>query len=107
MAEVHSGQDYVLCSGWATLDVARAESPRRVAHLVIDSLFGWCDVVTPEAQFCDQFGPVVRLVRLSRRYEGPCLRTNVSYSTTRLKHAIERIHICWNLNCHLALSETA
>jgi hypothetical protein len=40
-----------------------------------ESAFGWCDFVTsiepsgPCAEFCDHFGPVVRLTRVGRRYE--------------------------------------
>ena len=53
-----------------------------------ESPFGWCDFITsaepdgPCAEFCDHFGPVVRLTRVDRRYEVTCLRTGASKRTT-------------------------
>ncbi len=71
-----------------------------------ESPFGWCDVVTssgpngPCAEFCDHFGPVVRLTRAGRRYEVTCLRTDVHTRTAKLKRAAELIRGRWNLRAH-------
>jgi hypothetical protein len=71
-----------------------------------ESPFGWCDVATaagpegPVAQFCDHFGPVVRLKRAGRRYEVTCLRSDISNRTTKLKRAVELVRIRWNLRAY-------
>jgi len=63
-----------------------------------ESPFGWCDFVTrteasgPCAEFCDHFGPVVRLRRIARRYEVVCLRTGAINRTADLKRAAALIH---------------
>jgi len=67
-----------------------------------ESPFGWCDFVTstgqggPCAEFCDHFGPVVRLMRVDRRYEVTCLRTGASKRTTNLGRAAAFIRARWS-----------
>ncbi len=67
-----------------------------------DSPFGWSDFVTrtetrgPCAEFCDHFGPVVRLRRVARRYEVTCLRTTAMNRTANLNRAIALIRVRWN-----------
>jgi hypothetical protein len=67
-----------------------------------ESPFGWCDFVTrtesdgPCAEFCDHFGPVVRLRRIERRYEVACLRTGVVNRTSDLKRAAALIRARWS-----------
>jgi hypothetical protein len=67
-----------------------------------ESPFGWCDFVTstgpggPCAEFCDHFGPVVRLMRVDRRYEVTCLRTGASKRTTNLSRAAIFIRARWS-----------
>ena len=67
-----------------------------------ESPFGWCDFVThtdadgPCAEFCDHFGPVVRLRRVMRRYEVVCLRTGAINRTADLKRATALIRSRWN-----------
>jgi hypothetical protein len=67
-----------------------------------DSPFGWCDYVThtdavgPFAEFCDHFGPVVRLRRTARRYEVTCLRTSAMNRTADLNRAVALVRLRWN-----------
>ena len=71
-----------------------------------ESPFGWCDFITstepsgPCAEFCDHFGPVVRLTRIDRRYEVTCLRTGASKRTTNLGRAAELIRAPWSAGVH-------
>jgi hypothetical protein len=67
-----------------------------------ESPFGWCDFVTsnegstPCAEFCDHFGPVVRLRRIARRYEIACLRTGAVNRTADLQRAAALVRARWN-----------
>ena len=67
-----------------------------------ESPFGWCDFVTstgpggPCAEFCDHFGPVVRLMRVDRRYEVTCLRTGASKRTTNMGRAASFVRVRWS-----------
>lgn len=71
-----------------------------------DSPFGWCDFITsteprgPCAEFCDHFGPVVRLTRVDRRYEVTCLRTGALKRTTSLGSAAALIRARWSAGVH-------
>jgi hypothetical protein len=71
-----------------------------------ESPFGWCDFITsaepdgPCAEFCDHFGPVVRLTRVDRRYEVTCLRTGASKRTTNLERAAALIRARWSAGVH-------
>ncbi len=71
-----------------------------------ESPFGWCDFITsaepdgPCAEFCDHFGPVVRLTRVDRRYEVTCLRTGASKRTTNLERAAGLIRARWSAGVH-------
>jgi len=64
---------------WARLELKTMRVLRRL--LGNESPFGWCDFITstessgPCVEFCDHFGPVIRLARVDRRYEITCLRT--------------------------------
>ena len=66
-----------------------------------ESPFGWCDFVTsiepsgPCAEFCDHFGPVVRLTRVDRRYEVTCLRIGAPKCTANLGRAATLIRARW------------
>ena len=76
---------------WVWLELKMMGVLRRL--LGNESPFGWCDFITstelsgPCAEFCDHFGPVVRLRRVDRRYEVTCLRTGASKHTTNLERA--------------------
>jgi len=67
-----------------------------------ESPFGWCDFVTrngpegPLVEFCDHFGPVVRLRRLDRRYEVACLRTGAVNRTADLSRAAALVRARWS-----------
>ena len=67
-----------------------------------ESPFGLCDFITstglsgPCAEFCDHFGPVVRLMRVDRRYEVTCLRTGASKRTTNLGRVASFVRARWS-----------
>jgi hypothetical protein len=71
-----------------------------------ESPFGWCDFVTsiepsgPCTEFCDHFGPVVRLTRVGRRYEITCLRTGAAKRTANLGRAATLIRARWKHGIH-------
>ena len=85
---------------WLWLEINTMCAPRRV--LGNESPFGWCDFVThneptgPAADFCDHFGPVVRLRRDGRRYEVSCLRTGAVNRTADLNRAAALVRARWN-----------
>ena len=54
----------------------------------------------PCAEFCDHFGPVVRLMRAGRRYQVTCLRTGVPKRTANLGRAATLIRARWNAGVH-------
>ena len=54
----------------------------------------------PSAEFCDHFGPVVRLNRIGRHYEVACLRTGATNRTADLKRAAALIRVRWNARLH-------
>jgi hypothetical protein len=88
---------------WVWLELKMMGVLRRL--LGNESPFGWCDFITstepssPCADFCDHFGPVVRLSRVDRRYEVTCLRTGASKRTTNLERAAALIRARWNAGC--------
>jgi len=84
---------------WLLLELNMMNVLRRL--LGNESPFGWCDFVTsiepsgPCAEFCDHFGPVVRLTRVGRRYEITCLRTGAAKRTANLGRAATLIRARW------------
>ena len=89
---------------WLLLELNMMNVLRRL--LGNESQFGWCDFVTsiepsgPCAEFCDHFGPVVRLTRVGRRYEVTCLRTGALKRTTNLERAAALIRARWSAGVH-------
>ena len=89
---------------WVWLELKMMGVLRRL--LGNESPFGWCDFITstepsgPCAEFCDHFGPVVRLTRVDRRYEVTCLRTGASKRTTNLERAAALIRARWSAGVH-------
>lgn len=89
---------------WVWLELKTMGVLRRL--LGNESPFGWCDFITstessgPCAEFCDHFGPVVRLTRVDRRYEVTCLRTGASKRTTNLGRAAALIRARWSAGVH-------
>jgi len=85
---------------WLGLEIDTLCALRRVPGN--ESPFGWCDFVTrteadgPCAEFCDHFGPVVRLRRVGRRYEVACLRTGAANRTADLRRAAVLIRARWS-----------
>ena len=85
---------------WVWLELKMLGVLRR--SLGNESPFGWCDFTTstepngPSAEFCDHFGPIVRLTRVDRRYEVTCLRTGASKRTTNLGRAAALITGRWS-----------
>jgi hypothetical protein len=84
---------------WLLLELNLMNVLRRL--LGNESPFGWCDFVTsiepsgPCAEFCDHFGPVVRLTRVGRRYEVTCLPTDAPKRTANLGRAATLIRARW------------
>lgn len=91
-------------SQWLLPEVDMMNVLRRL--LGNESPFGWCDFVTsiepsgPSAEFCDHFGPVVRLTRVGRRYEITCLRTGAAKRTANLGRAATLIRARWKHGIH-------
>jgi hypothetical protein len=89
---------------WVSLELEMICVLRRL--MGNDSPFGWCDFITlteprgPCAEFCDHFGPVVRLTRVDRRYEVTCLRTGALKRTTNLGSAAALIRARWSAGVH-------
>jgi len=89
---------------WLLLELNLMNVLRRL--LGNESSFGWCDFITsiepsgPCVEFCDHFGPVVRLTRAGRRYEVTCLRTGVPKRTANLGRAATLIRARWNAGVH-------
>jgi hypothetical protein len=94
---------------WLSPEVDMMNVLRRL--LGNESRFGWCDFVTstepsgPSAEFCDHFGPVIRLTRVGRRYEITCLRTGAAKRTANLGRAVTLIRARWKTrdSCPAAL----
>src|SRR5262249_62361079 len=84
---------------WIGLELKMISAVRRL--LGNESPFGWCDFVIstepsgPCVEFCDHFGPVVRLTRVGRRYEVTCLRTGASKRTANLGRAATLVRARW------------
>jgi hypothetical protein len=89
---------------WLLLELNMMNVLRRL--LGNESAFGWCDFVTsiepsgPCAEFCDHFGPVVRLTRVGLRYEITCLRTGAAKRTANLGRAATLIRARWKHGIH-------
>src|SRR5262245_66337807 len=85
---------------WVWLELKTMGVLRR--SLGNESPFGWCDFTTstepsgPCAEFCDHFGPVVRLTRVDRRYEVTCLPTGASKRKDNLGRAAALIRARWS-----------
>src|SRR5262245_18884789 len=85
---------------WIGLELKMISVLRRL--LGNESPFGWCDFVIPTTpngpcvEFCDHFGPVVRLTRVGRRYEVTCLRTGASKRTASLGRAAMLVRARWS-----------